>query len=394
MRKKIAIVLILIIFIMTIGFNDSTNLTTVHAATTTITVKKSDESTAKKIDNQLKKGRAVQLKVKGNKTSSKNLLLKIQNQVGEVNSCDVKFQCTASRSSGKYYIYSVSSENAKLYKYSVQFLKKLYKNTRKEILENHKEMLTDEKTYPNEEERTMHIIYDVLVEDILESAERGNDVVSGYDLPTTLTRVRASYSSRTLVIKNESYSDGYEYKIYELRTYAEFTEYIQNEYGIEELLSGYNGPEIKQQDRIIIEKEKFSALSDAMKIYAISKSHYFDGNSPADYGMEYTYRKKDPTTTKGSKGMKHLYKGTARGVCHHFALYECLLWEQLGIPSYYNSYSKWNHAWSVVKVKNSQGKAMWVPFDYYIVDGYAYEIYMDGIKGAPKKQKWKMSDFN
>lgn len=144
----------------------------------------------------------------------------------------------------------------------------------------------------------------------------------------------------------------------------------------------------------MVNKQKFSDLSDAMKVYAVSESYYFDGNAPADYGMEYTYRKKSPTTTTGSKGMKHLYKGTARGVCHHFALYECLLWKQLGITGYYNSYSGWNHAWSVVKVKNSKGKTMWVPFDYHVVDGYSYDIYVDGIKGAPSKQKWKMSDFN
>lgn len=390
---KHKLLLMLSIWIMAFCTVSNTKLATVYAATT-ITVNKNNETTAKKIDKRLKKGKVVQLKVKGNKTGSKKLLQKIQNQVGEVNNCDVKFQYTTSGSNGKYYIYSVSSENAKLYKYSILFLKKLYKKTRKEITENHKEILTDEKAYPNEVERTMHIIYDVLVEDVLESAERGGDVVSGYDLPTTMTRVRASYDSRALVIKNESYSEGYEYKLYELRSYAEFAQYIQDEYGIDKLLSGYKGPEIKQQDRIIIEKENFSALSDAMKIYAISQSRYFDGNNPAKYGMEYTYRKKNPTTTKGAQGMKHLYKGTARGVCHHFALYECLLWEQLGIPGYYNSYSKWNHAWSVVKVKNSKGKTMWVPFDYYIVDGYAYDIYTDGIKGAPKKQKWEMSDFH
>lgn len=420
--------LFLTVLIIVLGFSIDTNNTTVHAATTTITVKKNDESTAKKIDKQLKKGKAVQLKVKGNKTSSKKLLLKIRNQVGEVNNCDVKFQYTESHSSGKYYIYSVSSENAKLYKYSIKFVQKLYKKMRDKKLDTEiGDVLEDEANFLDEKERKMRIIYDNLVlyllaeygyvnyERIYGETVQGDDYhpdiewrnnpdakVIGYDVTATKT-ILSEYDlmgEMDAIIKSEMdpsiHWTEYQFDLLELRSYAEFLEYVQTKEDVDDWIEEFRFPQISTADRLVGSNAHFSNLSDAMKVYAVSEANYFAGSTLPGYGVEYTFREKSATTTKGYKAMKHLWKGTARGVCHEYALYECLLWEQLGITGFYNSYSGWNHAWSVVKVKNSKGKTMWIPFDYGITSasGTNYKIYMKGIKGVPKKQKWKMSDFN
>ena len=426
---KSKVSLVLIIFVMTLGFSNDTNLATVHAATT-ITVNKNDETTAKKIDKQLKKGKVVQLKVKGSKTSSKKLLKKIRNQVGEVNNCDVKFQYTASRSSGKYYMYSVSSENAKLYNYSIKFVQKLYKKMRNKKLDTKiGDVLEDEANYPDEKERKARILYDNLVlyllaefgyvdyERIYGETVQGDDYnpdiewrnnpdakVIGYDVTTTKTRL-SGYELEgdvDLIIKNEMDASVHwtecKFDLLEVRSYAEFLAYVETqEGGLDELIEEFKFPEISTADRVIGSNKHFGRLSDAVKVYAVSEANYFYGSTLPGYGVQYTFREKPATTTKGSKAMKHLWKGTARGVCHEYALYECLLWEQLGITSYYNSDASWNHAWSVVKVKNSKGNTMWIPFDYGIVMNSSkskYKTYIKGIKGAPSKQKWKEKDFN
>lgn len=111
------------------------------------------------------------------------------------------------------------------------------------------------------------------------------------------------------------------------------------------------------------------------------------------------------------QGMKNLLNNRASGVCAVFARYECLLFKQLGITAFYNLSGKINHAWSVIKVKNSTGKTLWIPFDYGIgpstnlsvsdaikkkylrTEEMRYRLYLNGIKGAPQKKNFTQNDF-
>lgn len=174
--------------------------------------------------------------------------------------------------------------------------------------------------------------------------------------------------------------------------------------------------ELKGRDLKVM-STPFYKLSDAMKVYVVDRSGSFmcgvplydDNYAKVPCCVQYHYNKRTPTI--GAKGMKSLYKGNAFGVCVQFAQYECLLWDQLGITNYYNSSNKISHAWSVVKVKNSKGKTLWIPFDYgmgpspglnvsreqykYIsTEKKRYKLYLSGIKGAPSKRNWKLSDIN
>ena len=65
----------------------------------------------------------------------------------------------------------------------------------------------------------------------------------------------------------------------------------------------------------------------------------------------------------------------------------------------------------MVKVKNSKGKTLWIPFDYGIgpavslnvtdeqrkyinTEKKRYKLYLTGIKGAPKVKNFVDEDFN
>lgn len=166
---------------------------------------------------------------------------------------------------------------------------------------------------------------------------------------------------------------------------------------------------VSDAELAIYKTENFCDLSDALKVYAIAASGYFDCNfGRPQYGMVYDY-----TWAKyyGKKGMSILYNNKAVGVCEVFATYECQVWDALGIQNYFCSSYQINHAWSVVKVKNSVGKVMWIPFDYGIgpseglavddatynkylkTEAMRYKLYLSSIKGAPKKKNFKDSDF-
>jgi hypothetical protein len=119
---------------------------------TTIKVTKADESTAKKLHEQLLKGKKITLKVKGSKSAAKKLIKKLQKKIQQVNGQAVLFQYELGKKSGSYYLATISVDNAKLYKYSIKFVKKLYTNVKKKILESdvYADYLKDCETYPDE----------------------------------------------------------------------------------------------------------------------------------------------------------------------------------------------------------------------------------------------------
>lgn len=112
----------------------------------TVTVNKADSATAKKVDTAMKKGKAVTLKVKGSKKSSKKLLIELQDAVAKVNvygarfdldngseSCQGKgnvFQTYADLSykqSGGYGCYTFDKSTCNAYKYFLKSVDKQYK---------------------------------------------------------------------------------------------------------------------------------------------------------------------------------------------------------------------------------------------------------------------------
>lgn len=382
----------------------------------TIVVKNDKASTVKKVDKELKKGKKCILKVYGNSKNSKKKVESIRKKIKKVNRMGVTFQYSGRKKGKGYYNYIISTDDAKLYKYSVQFIDKLVTYTKKKIEPQVLNVLTDEKTYPDRDERYYRIIYDNLVEYLgsitLYVDGRGTKVViSGNDERTTLSKM--SYGTQGMIlceyiIVDKKFIDGtlhYEIKPFEM---------FKKDYDLKMLLEKVE-IETASEKNLLMYNNDFCDLSDAMKIYFIDKSEYFEcrvwsaetvKKCQRDFfGMIYF------GGSYGDWRMKTLLDNKAQGVCEDYARYEILVFEQLGIPCWHNSSGKLNHAWSVVKVKNSKGKTLWIPFDYGIgpseslkvsdeerkyidTEEKRYKLYLSGIKGAPKVKNFCDEDFN
>ncbi|WP_167956935.1 hypothetical protein [Anaerosporobacter faecicola] len=336
--------------------------------------------------------------------------------IKSVNEQGVVFQYTYGEKKGNYNTYIISSDNAKMYYYSVKFVHKLNEVIQNKLKENHPGIV-DLTTYPDEHTRKTRILYDFVVATFLEDYGWFYDdydyheYITGFDEKTTFTEAyfdnfdNYDYdNSYTDFIVKEHTTDPDSYDHYVLRSYEEFAA-LPN---LEELSKEIAMNEINSQEALLL-NHTFGELSDAMKIYAIDYSTYFSCYfSRPDFGMVY---KTDYTSTYGYKAMKTMYENKAEGVCMIFARYECILFEQLGMTNYYNSSYQINHAWSVVKVKNSKGKILWIPFDYGIgpspslvidpsqakyidTEKKRYKLYLNGIKGAPSKKNFNEDDFN
>lgn len=92
----------------------------------TITITTADTQTAKTVHDALNTGKAVNLKVKGSKSSASKLMKQLSSKVGEYNKFDVVPQydgsSQASSDSG-YRVYSLSSTETQTYKYGLLLVK-------------------------------------------------------------------------------------------------------------------------------------------------------------------------------------------------------------------------------------------------------------------------------
>ena len=107
-----------------------------------------------------------------------------------------------------------------------------------------------------------------------------------------------------------------------------------------------------------------------------------------------------------------MYEGKSRGVCMDFARCEYILFKQLEFAEVYVCSSMTiSHSWTIVKVKNSNGKVLWVPFDYGIgptsklmvsdsikkkyldTEKKRYKFYLGAVKKAPKKKNFTYADL-
>lgn len=104
----------------------------------TITITTADTQTAKTVHETLNTGKAVNLKVKGSKSSASRLMKQLSSKVGEYNKFDVVPQydgsSQASSDSG-YRVYSLSSTETQTYKYGLLLVKDIV-STFKESMAN------------------------------------------------------------------------------------------------------------------------------------------------------------------------------------------------------------------------------------------------------------------
>lgn len=96
----------------------------------TITVTTADTQTAKAVHEAFNTGKAVNLKVKGSKSQAGNLMSELSKAVGKYNGYGVVIQRSSSNrtATSAYTTYSISSYDARLYKYGVLLAKDIVDN--------------------------------------------------------------------------------------------------------------------------------------------------------------------------------------------------------------------------------------------------------------------------
>ncbi|MCR5273007.1 MAG: hypothetical protein K6E13_08495 [Lachnospiraceae bacterium] len=464
LKRTITALLLAAVFVVSplqnVAFMGSVaGIETVYAAGKTITIKKANESTAKKLHNAIIGGKAVTLKVKGNPAKSKKLLIKLEKKVQKANGQAVLFGAKKTGERGGYTYYKVTTDDAKEYKYANKFIKKLYKTVRGQYdslpAKVTKAISHDIKKYPDESTRKHRIMYDMCVRFAkaypaktfqsynLEMSERdvpfkvkGGDkrscdivkVVKGVFQAHTALReslislVKSADEAEdgTIIINLKSYKE-WKNDVFGPRVDMNNLWYLYfsaDEAYVGNALQGFKKPKkafkltMVDKQEILFKAKNFADLSDAMKIWVIDASDYFgchQGYRPP-FGMEYSFD--ESKTGSGWVAFKNLYNSDVRGVCQDYAYMESVVFSEIGITNYMRRNWTISHAWTVVKVKNSKGKTLWIPFDYGIgpavsLDVYSeaavqalstekkrYKLYLAGIPGAPKKKNFNAKDFN
>lgn len=401
-----------------------------------IVVTKVNASVASKLHAYLIKGYSVSLKV-SNKGAANKIISSLQEKIKSVNKQGIIFQYEKAKNEKKYAVYTVSKDNAKLYKYSIAFIQKLYSNFKnnKAVYGDHWYNYGVGASGNWTEYRFYHELYD----HYLKSGSSANfyDYVSKptkeyqeiYDQIRTYEKELDKYAGMP-----DEYL-GLNSKIKELRRKRDALEekyYWLNMNVVYELFE--DG--VLEQARmygLIFSSKSFSELSDAMKVWMIAASGYFSYktdrlqntvaydayagewvDSPRQescFGMIYDSSIGLFQSSSGWRGMKLLLNNKAYGVCDTYVSYERILFAQLDIEAKRNHNDEINHAWTVVKVKNRHGKILWIPFDYGIgpakdllvsdsarkkylrIEAMRYRTYLSGIKGAPSKKNFTQSDF-
>lgn len=454
------------------NINGTASIATVEAAGT-IKVTKADGTTAGKIHKQLYKGRGITLRVKGNSSASKKLVKKLETKIQKENKQGVVFRYQRGRTKGNYTYYTVSSDDAKLYMYSVKFVDKMFKSAKKKYQDEkiNKTFYQDYLKNKNEESRMLHTAYDFYTTYLVSTNVKyaggasctNSKIFRAAEEADAATGIKYTGISKKTTAGGKVLADEYalpmeNQKVYEklvksvsvkdnllwvqVMSYAEFSAdkdikkiytdektWCSMYYKVYEGGSGYEGSSVykkgyshlfmRNRDAILYGTKNFCNLSPAMKVYALADSEYFQGEltkKDGAYDMIYDYQVHDAPSNQ-AQAMKTLYQNKAKGVCQAFAQYEQLVFDQLNITNYFNSNHNINHAWTVVKVKNSKGKTLWIPFDYGIgpadsrwgerlgvsesvrkkylsTEKKQYKLYLANISGAPTKKNFKNTDFN
>lgn len=266
MKKKILLMLLMLVMVFSFGTSIEA-----QAKTTTITVKSANTSTAKKLDKQLKKGKKFTVKVKGSKTSSKKLLDKTNAKLQKVNKYSVKMNTKRSKTAKGYTYYTVSADNAKLYKYTIDYLTSVY---------------TKETQFAYWE---------------------------GEEKPVKAPDYEETGS---WVLEREHFSKDFTYKSEWKKNFCDL-----------------------------------STLQQAVVVTNFITEYVGDGEMDIQVN-KHCYTK--------SQLMKRLATKKAQGTCGDITRYQMLVFDQIGIPSYYNEIVRINHAIVAFKVTNSAGKTGWL----------------------------------
>ena len=306
MKKKILLMLLMLVMVFSFGTSIEA-----QAKTTTITVKSANTSTAKKLDKQLKKGKKFTVKVKGSKTSSKKLLDKTNAKLQKVNKYSVKMNTKRSKTAKGYTYYTVSADNAKLYKYTIDYLTSVYTK------------------------ETMYAFW------------------YGEEKPVKAPDYEETGS---WVLEREHFSKDFTYKSEWKKNFCDL-----------------------------------STLQQAHVVTAFIPSYVGHGELDIQVN-KHCYTK--------SQLMKRLATKQAQGICGDKARYAMLVFDQIGIPSYFNESAKKNHAVVAFKVTNSSGKTGWLAKDttglcnVYLHDDWILQGASSKIVKDAKTHKFNESDLN
>lgn len=403
-------------------------------------VSQATNSAAKKIDKILSAGKPLDIKIKGTKKQATKIIKELKEKIKYVNKQGVVFQGNMHSDKNGYIIYSINENNATNYKYAVKFIKKLFQQV-KDNLYGIRAYYDDLELYQGDQE-TMLLRW--AYENIII-----NHIGGGFDFrdfynpdPHIPQELNSLLISKVKVFGSSGYY-GMQSEIDRVLFYDSHQLLPLSEITFERFKSIKNAKKysekigkrwmkyvLNEPDMLLYNTKNFCDLSDAMKVYAIDRSAYFGSNrtyfmkyidteesSPSslygicyyktDYYMEYAFAGGYRTS------MKDLYEGNAIGKCAGFARAECNLWDSLGLTNTLAASDYLNHAWSIVKVKNSKGKTLFIPFDYgigpahhldldiscdfyqkYDTDDKKYKFYLQSMKGAPKKRTLFLSDFN
>jgi len=436
---------------------------------TTIVINKNDNIKAKcqSIDKKLMTGKAITLKIEGTKNQSMKIWRSVSKKIRKVNKQGIHFQCEFYRTKGVYSYFYISPENAKLYRYTAKFIKKLYSLTRNAALtlDTNVSFVKDYSKYGDYETFAKNVLYDALCAKIKEDTESEGGFVLGMreaEITTSNYTVYdesgisyAEYSDNiltaeeqsTLVVKSVSDCYNPEYPqpvdVVEFKSFEEFEEtlkqypkainslfiylYIGCKDGKEKITYTCKLVTLKEYMPmyLICITENFGDLPCATQLYAIHHSAYFcasDINAEKIakiQGLKKAFMMPYLQNIQGTGvfpeewiTMRQMYEGKAYGVCMDFAKCEFILFKQLGFTEVYVCSSMIiSHSWTIVNVKNSKGKVLWVPFDYGIgptsklivsdsikkkyldTEKKRYKFYLGAVKKAPKKKNFTYADL-
>lgn len=393
----------------------------------TITITTADTQTAKTVHDALNTGKAVNLKVKGSKSSASKLMKQLSSKVGEYNKFDVVPQydgsSQASSDSG-YRVYSLSSTETQTYKYGLLLVKDIV-STFKESMANgdakkaeevknteariRKDYAVGTENYAN----TFTEVTGIPYEDYLKATTAKSKTLkcyeefdwwNEYDSSDVYTLPNDYYY---ITFKDENGNTQYWYDDVVL-LYNQYNESIRAEKG------NYDNYSLEQVDSSV-HYLNYSRLSDVTFHYepltvdtapvdqAIKKKVRADVERDSGYGAKsYVVREKVPLETtefyklsqaeqqyyisrafmrdttwcgydkksfsgSGLTGIKAMLSHKWWGKCDGYAAMETTMYELFGINS--KDYTtivcyECNHAWTAVRVTNARGERAWVTNDY------------------------------
>lgn len=394
----------------------------------TITITTADTQTAKTVHDALNTGKAVNLKVKGSKSSASKLMKQLASKVGEYNKFDVVPQydgsSQASSDSG-YRVYSLSSTETQTYKYGLLLVKDIV-STFKESMANgdakkvekvknteariRKDYAVGAENYAN----TFTEVTGIPYEDYLKATTAKSKTLKCYEEYDW----RGEYDSSDvytlpndyyyITFKDENGNTQYWYDDVVL-LYNQYNESIRAEKG------NYDNYSLGQVFYNSVNYLNYSKLSDVTFHYepltvdtapvdqAIEKKVRADVERDSGYGAKsYVVREKVPLETtefyklsqaeqqyyisrafmrdttwcgydkksfsgSGLTGIKAMLSHKWWGKCDGYAAMETTMYELFGISS--KDYTtivcyECNHAWTAVRVTNARGERAWVTNDY------------------------------